>query len=42
LLAGDVTLSTPLANGQSINVQWLLGMLRIGTFRVFVNIEALP
>jgi hypothetical protein len=42
LLAGDVTLSTPLANGQSINVQWLLGMLRIGTFRVFVNVEALP
>ena len=37
-----VTLGTPLNNGQSISVQWLLGAKQGGTFRFMVNIEALP
>jgi len=40
--AGTVTLGTPLANGASINVQFLLGIQQTGTFKVYVNIEALP
>jgi hypothetical protein len=37
-----VTLATPLANGASINVRWVLGIQQAGTFRFIVNIEALP
>ncbi|MDX6710503.1 MAG: hypothetical protein QOH96_1519, partial [Blastocatellia bacterium] len=36
-----VPLGLPLANGQSINVQWLLGVKQGGTFRFFVLIEGL-
>jgi hypothetical protein len=39
---GTVTLATPLANGASINVRWVLGVQQPGTFRFIVNIEALP
>jgi subtilisin-like proprotein convertase family protein len=39
---GTVTLATPLANGASINVRWVLGIQQAGTFRFIVNIEALP
>jgi hypothetical protein len=35
-------LNTPLNAGQSINVEWLLGVKQIGSFRFYVNIEALP
>jgi uncharacterized repeat protein (TIGR01451 family) len=42
LAAGTVTLATPLANGASINVQFLLGVQQTGTFRFLVIIEALP
>lgn len=42
LSAGTVTLGTPLANGASINVQFLLGVQQGGTFRFFVNTEVLP
>lgn len=42
LSAGTVTLGTPLANGASINVQFLLGVQQAGTFRFFVNVEVLP
>src|SRR5205085_1183103 len=42
LAAGTITLSTPLANGGVINVQFLLGVAKGGTFRFFVNVEALP
>lgn len=42
LSAGTVTLGTPLANGASINVQFLLGVQQGGTFRFFVNVETLP
>jgi len=36
-----VSLPTPLANGNSINVQWMLGVKQAGTFRFFVLIEGL-
>ncbi|MEP6636742.1 MAG: lamin tail domain-containing protein [Acidobacteriota bacterium] len=42
LAAGTVTLGTPLANGASINVQFLVGIQTTGNFRIYVNIEALP
>jgi len=40
--AGTITLGTPLANGASINVRFLLGIQQTGSFRIYVNIEALP
>jgi hypothetical protein len=40
--AGTVTLGTPLANGASINLQFLLGIQGTGNFRFYVNVEALP
>jgi subtilisin-like proprotein convertase family protein len=40
--AGTVTLGTPLANGASINVRFLLGIQQTGNFKFFVNVEALP
>jgi hypothetical protein len=40
--AGTVTLGTPLANGASINLQFLLGIQQTGNFRFYLNIEALP
>jgi VCBS repeat-containing protein len=42
LSAGTVTLGTPLANGATIDVRWLLGIQQTGTFRFGVNVEALP
>jgi len=42
LSAGQITLATPLANGASINVQFMLGIQQGGAFRFYVNIEALP
>jgi hypothetical protein len=40
--AGTVTLGTPLANGASINLQFLLGIQQVGNFRIYLNVEALP
>ena len=40
LAAGTVTLAQPLANGQSIDLQFLLGIQTTGTFRFFLNVEA--
>jgi hypothetical protein len=40
--SGTVTLGTPLANGASINVRFLLGIQQTGNFKFYVNIEALP
>lgn len=40
--AGTVTLGTPLANGASINVRFLLGIQQTGSFKFFINVEALP
>jgi VCBS repeat-containing protein len=42
LSAGTVTLGTPLADGATIDVRWLLGIQQTGTFRFDVNVEALP
>ena len=42
LSADTVTLITPLENGQSINVRWLLGVEQKGNFSFYVNIEMLP
>jgi hypothetical protein len=42
LSAGTITLGSPLANGASVMVQFLLGIQQTGNFRIYVNIEALP
>jgi hypothetical protein len=42
LSAGIITVAAPLANGASINVEFKLGVQQPGSFRFFVNIEALP
>ena len=42
LSAGTITLGTPLAPGASVNLRFLLGIQQTGTFRFFVNVEALP
>ena len=40
--AGTITLGTPLAAGASVNVRFLLGIQQTGSFRFFLNVEALP
>ena len=40
--AGTVTLATPIANGASVNVRFLLGIQQTGSFKFFFNVEALP
>jgi hypothetical protein len=40
--AGSVTLATPLANGASIDVRFLLGIQQTGNFKFYINIEVLP
>ena len=40
--AGTVTLATPLANGASIDIRFLLGVQQTGIFKVLLDIEALP
>jgi Lamin Tail Domain len=40
--AGTVTLGTPLANGASLNLHFLNGIQQTGTFKLYLNIEALP
>jgi len=42
LTAGIINTGTPLAPGASVSVQFLLGVQQTGTFKFFVNIEALP
>jgi len=39
---GVITLAQPLAPGQSISVQFLLGVQQTGSFRFFFNVEVLP
>ncbi len=41
LSSGTVTLQTPLADGESIDVRFLLGIQQTGTFKFFINVEAL-
>jgi len=40
--AGVVTLATPIANGASVDVRFLLGIQQTGSFKFFINVEALP
>jgi hypothetical protein len=40
--AGTVTLATPLPNGASLDVRFLLGIQQTGSFRFYINVEALP
>jgi hypothetical protein len=40
--AGTVTLATPLANGASLDMRFLLGIQQTGSFKFFFNVEALP
>jgi hypothetical protein len=40
--AGTVTLATPLANGATIDVRFLLGIQQTGSFKFYLNLEALP
>jgi hypothetical protein len=42
LSAGTVTLATPLANGGSIDLRFLLGLQQTGSFKIYLNLEALP
>jgi hypothetical protein len=42
LSVGVISLAQPLAPGQSISVQLLLGVQQTGSFRFFFNVEALP
>ncbi len=42
LSSGTITLATPLANGGSLDVRFLLGIQQTGSFKFYVNIEALP
>jgi len=39
---GTVTLGTPLANGAGIDIRFLLGIQQTGSFRMYLNVEALP
>jgi hypothetical protein len=39
---GTITLGTPLANGASVDIRFLLGIQQTGSFKIYVNIEALP
>jgi hypothetical protein len=40
--AGVVTLGTPVANGASVDVRFLLGIQQTGSFKFYINVEALP
>lgn len=40
--SGTVTLATPLANGASLDVRFLLGIQQTGSFKFYLNVEALP
>jgi hypothetical protein len=42
LSAGTVTLGTPLANGASINLQFLFGVQQNGNYRLVFELESLP
>jgi hypothetical protein len=42
LSAGTVTLATPLSNGASVDLRFLLGIQVTGSFKFYLNVEALP
>ncbi|MET0648266.1 MAG: hypothetical protein ABW208_16760, partial [Pyrinomonadaceae bacterium] len=39
---GTITLATPLANGASVDVRFLLGIQQTGSFKFSITVEALP
>jgi hypothetical protein len=39
---GMITLGTPLANGASVDVRFLMGLQQTGNFKLYLNIEVLP
>lgn len=41
LSAGTISLDTPLADGASINIRFLLGLQQTGSFKFYVNVEAI-
>jgi len=41
LVSGTI-INTPIAPGQTVNIQFVVGVMQIGGYRAFVNIEALP
>ncbi|HEX8070313.1 MAG TPA: M36 family metallopeptidase [Pyrinomonadaceae bacterium] len=42
LTVGTISMASPLAPNASINVQFLMGVQTGGSFRFFINVEALP
>jgi hypothetical protein len=42
LSSGTVTLATPLANGATLDLRFLVGIQQTGSFKFFFNVEALP
>ena len=40
--SGTVTLATPLANGATLDVRFLLGIQQTGSYKFYINVEALP
>jgi hypothetical protein len=42
MLVGFITVGQPLAPGANVNVEFRLGVNSSGTFRFFINVEALP
>lgn len=42
LSVGTITLGTPLEHGASINIRFLFGVQQSGSFKFFVNVEAVP
>ena len=42
LSSGTITTGSPLPNGQSILINFKLGVQKTGTFRFYIIVEALP
>ena len=42
LSSGTITLATPLANGASLDVRFLLGLQQTGSYKFYISVEALP
>ena len=42
LSSGTVTLATPLANGATLDLRFLLGIQQTGSFKFYINVETLP
>jgi len=40
--SGTVTLATPLGNGATLDLRFLLGIQQTGLFKFYVNAELLP